>query len=539
MSNLYHNFYPRPCLKRDSFLPLTKGEIVFSDGSRQSINLPFSPESSLSGVEAEFGRIREYKYEIPFTLPNSFIKDRVLLHIGAVRQKARIYINGKVALKEHIGAYSPIDLDITKYLKEENLLTVEVYCDTLDYSIPSGKQRGKRGGMWYTDISGIWQSVWLESVTDKYIKDIKIKTTLNSAEITFTGVNKGTVECQGKIINVDGRKCKIKIENPINWTPETPHLYPFTATFGEDKVESYFALRTIEVKGNELLLNKKPYFFHGVLDQGYFEKGILTPTSPEDYKDDIFKMKSLGFNMIRKHIKVEPQIFYYYCDKYGMAVFQDMVNNGKYSFFFDTVLPTIFLKRKNDKLSHRDPVAQSNFLEGMKDTVKNLYNHPSIVEWTIFNEGWGQFRADEIYTLLTRYDQSRPIDTASGWFKTNNTDFDSKHIYFRKLKAKKTDKPLFLSEFGGITHKVEGHTFGDKTYGYGSAKTREDFKKALCDLYENQVIPLKKEGLCASVYTQLSDVEDEINGLITYDRTVMKILPEEFKDISERLKNEE
>lgn len=539
MPDCYENIYPRPLLKRDSFFPLTKGEIVFKDGSRQSINLPFAPESSLSGVKYNFGRIREYKYEIPFTLPNGFLKERVLLHIGAVRQKAKIYINGKVVLKEHIGAYSSIDLDITKHLKDENLITVEVYCDAKDYSIPYGKQRGKRGGMWYTDISGIWQSVWLESVSDKYVKDIKIKTSLNTVEINFYGVSGGTVEFEGKSIKVKSRKCKLEIENPINWTPENPHLYHFTASFGEDRVESYFALRTIEVKDKKILLNQKPYFFHGVLDQGYFEKGILTPESPTDYKDDILKMKALGFNMIRKHIKVEPQIFYYYCDKYGMAVFQDMVNNGKYSFLFDTVLPTLNFLRKNDKFSHNKAKTRQNFLDGMKSTVKALYNHPSIVEWTIFNEGWGQFCADYVYLLLNLEDTSRLIDTASGWFKAKNTDFDSRHIYFRKLKAKKSDKPLFISEFGGITYKVDGHTFGDKTYGYGSAKTREDFKAALCDLYENQVIPLKKEGLCATVYTQLCDVEDEINGLLTYDRQVMKILPEEFIDISERLKNEE
>ena len=532
------DFYPRPSFKRDSYFPLTKGEIVFNDGSRQNINLPFAPESQLSGVKYEFGKVREYKYEIPFALPEDFIKDRVLLHIGAVRQIATVFINGsKVA--EHKDAYSSIDVDITEHLKIENLITVEVYCDTLDFSFPYGKQRGKRGGMWYTDISGIWQSVWLESVYDGYIKDVKISTTLNSVYMNFDGINDGEILLDSKTYLIEGGECDIKIENPVLWTPENPHLYYFTVTSGKDKIESYFALRTIEVKDNKLLLNEKPYFFHGVLDQGYFEKGILTPESPTDYKEDILKMKSLGFNMIRKHIKIEPQIFYYYCDKYGMAVFQDMVNNGKYSFFFDTALPTVGFLRKNDRRIHKNLTNRENFISCMKSAVEKLSNHPSIVQWTIFNEGWGQFCADDMHDLMILCDPSRPIDSASGWFKANNTDFDSRHIYFRKLKAKKSDKPLFISEFGGITYKVDGHIFGENTYGYGKAKTREEFKNALRNLYENQVIPLKKEGLCATVYTQLCDVEDEINGLLTYDRQVMKILPEEFIDISERLIYEE
>ncbi len=537
MPNFYENFYPRPSLKRDSFFPLTKGEIVFKDGSRQNINLPFAPESELSGVKYNFGRIREYKYEIPFSLPKDFIKDRVILHIGAVRQIATVYINSK-KVAQHKDAYSPISVDITGKLKDENLIEVYVYCDTLDYSFPYGKQRGKRGGMWYTDISGIWQSVWLESVYEGYIKNIKISPSLKDVYFNFDGIEDGEILLDGKSYKIEGGECTIKPENPIRWTPENPYLYRFTVISGKDKVESYFALRTIEIKDGKLLLNKKPYFFHGVLDQGYFEKGILTPESPEDYKNDILKMKSLGFNMLRKHIKVEPQIFYYYCDCYGMAVFQDMVNNGKYSFFRDTLLPTIgFLNMKREYGEDEKTVIR--FMKGLDRTVETLYNHPSIVQWTIFNEGWGQFDADFMKFHLLIQDAGRPIDTASGWFKSEENDFDSRHIYFRKLKAKKTDKPLFISEFGGITYKVPGHVFGKKTYGYGSVKTREDFKDALRNLYENQVIPLKKQGLCATVYTQLSDVEDEINGLLTYDRAVMKILPEEFKDISEKLIYEE
>ena len=250
-------------------------------------------------------------------------------------------------------------------------------------------------------------------------------------------------------------------------------------------------------------------------------------------------MKALGFNMLRKHIKVEPEQFYYDCDRLGMVVFQDMVNNGDYSFFRDTALPTVGLLRRNDRRLHKDVRSRRAFEDGMCRTVRQLYNHPSICYWTIFNEGWGQFCADEMYQLLRTLDSSRFIDSTSGWFLARETDVDSRHIYFRKVKLKSSDKPLVLSEFGGYSYKPEGHVFNtEQTYGYGKCATREDFVAAIRRLYTDEVLPLVGKGLCAAVYTQVSDIEDETNGLLTYDRRVAKLLPEEFLDISERLTND-
>ncbi|MBE6729426.1 MAG: glycoside hydrolase family 2 [Ruminococcaceae bacterium] len=544
----FKSVYPRPQLKRNSFFTLD-GEWDFgvSDDNEifdSKINVPFCPESILSGVDEVYGdeKIRWYKRK--FVLPDNFNIGRVLLNFGAVDQVCTVYING-TEVGCHIGGYDAFSFDITGYLREENVLKVKVI-DKLDkHILPYGKQCHKRKGMWYTPVSGIWQTVWCESVPKEYVKSLKIDVTLNSAIISVNGVKNGLVKVfdgDSEIVVpiVDGR-AEVKISKPHNWSPEDPYLYPFKVICGGDSVESYFALRTLsigKVDGkNRLLLNGEPYFFHGLLDQGYFSDGIFTPAQMSEYTNDILRMKELGFNMLRKHIKVEPEFFYYECDRLGMVVFQDMVNNGKYSFIRDTMLPTIGLLRKNDKLCHTDKDTRGAFISLMEKTVNGLYNHPSVCQWTVFNEGWGQFCADEMYLKLKMLDSSRFIDSASGWFKAKNNDFDSRHIYFRKIRVKKSNKPIFISEFGGYSYKLDEHSFNlDNTYGYGSFSDREKFVKALRNLYLNEVIPLIDKGVCATVYTQLSDVEDETNGLLTYDRKISKILPEEFIDISEKLR---
>jgi hypothetical protein len=274
-----------------------------------------------------------------------------------------------------------------------------------------------------------------------------------------------------------------------------------------------------------------------LLDQGYYSDGIYTPASPYGYKYDILKMKELGFNMLRKHIKIEPDIFYYYCDKYGMIVFQDMVNSGKYSFLVDTALPTVALRRG---ISHRaSKYRREHFEADSRQTLDLLYNHPSVCYYTIFNEGWGQYDSDRIYRELKAYDPTRVFDATSGWFEQKESDVKSEHIYFKKIKLHpQKGRPLVLSEFGGYSMRVEGHSFNlDKAYGYKTLANSEELSEALDRLYTDEVIPeIERNGLCATVLTQVSDVEDEINGLVTYDRQVLKVDKERMLDIAQRLK---
>ncbi len=540
-----HADYPRPTLQRESFLCLNgKWDFAVTRSTHppvfdREILVPFAPESLLSGIHETFVDTDVLWYKRRFTLPDGFQKERVLLHFEAVDQYCSVLLNG-TPLGEHEGGYQPFTFDITEYLKEENELAVRV-TDRLDSQIlPYGKQKRKRGGMWYTPTTGIWQSVWLESVPKTYIRDIRITPTLTYADIALTGVTEGTVHFEGRDIPLCNGYARLTPDTPIHWSPENPHLYEFTLTAGEDVVTSYFALRTVDVRTvngiPRLCLNEKPYFFHGLLDQGYWSDGGMTPADATCYIEDIKRMKALGFNMLRKHIKVEARRFYYECDRLGMIVFQDMVNNSDYSFLRDTALPTLGFLRKNDKHLHRRTESRIAFTEGMKDCAQLLYNHPCICLWTIFNEGWGQFDSSTAYRTLKSIDPTRPVDTASGWFLPQESDVDSRHIYFRKLKLTPSDKPLFLSEFGGLTYKVTEHiTCPQHSYGYGTCPTRQDFVTRFCDLYEKQVLPLISKGLCAAVYTQVSDVEEEINGLLTYDRKVEKITPEEFLPISQKL----
>jgi len=305
---------------------------------------------------------------------------------------------------------------------------------------------------------------------------------------------------------------------------------------GDDCVEAYFALRTLEIRGDRLLLNGKRLFMHGLLDQGYWPDGLFTPAAPACYADDILMMKKLGFNTLRKHIKVEPEEFYYQCDRLGMIVWQDMVNNSDYSFRRDTVLPTIGIQKLPDKYLHTDPFHRKRFLECMEATVNQLKNHPCICYWTIFNEAWGQFDSDNVYEVFRELDDTRFIDSTSGWFRQKKSDVDSYHVYFRKVRLKAGKRPLVLSEFGGKTYKAEGHVFNpDKVYGYGGCDSLEALNEALVKLYTEEIIPCAKNGLCAAIYTQVSDVEDEINGLVTYDRKVEKADPAKLLPIAAAL----
>ena len=535
-------------MKRDSFLNLNgewKFAVLPSDAER-SIRVPFCPECALSGMAEHFPEGKSLSYRKLVTLPDGFIQGRVLLHIGAADQTCRVYIN-KLPAEEmqaavHTSGYWNTTVDITEALRDgENEILILCNDNLEDRSFPYGKQTLKRGGMWYTPVSGIWQTVWLESVPETYVRKLNIENRGASVTISTEPAVDGkvTVNGLGEFALKDG-KVTILPKNPHFWSPEDPYLYDFTVEAGEDKVESYFALRTLEIKKigkyQRLCLNGKPYFFHGLLDQGYWPDGLFTPAAPECYVNDVLAMKRLGFNTLRKHIKVEPEEFYYQCDKLGMIVFQDMVNNGDYNFLRDTALPTVGIQTLNDKNMHRDPVTRDAFLRGMEATVNQLKNHPCILYWTIFNEGWGQFDSDNIYHHLKAMDDTRWIDSTSGWFRRKETDVDSRHVYFKPIQLKAGEKPLVLSEFGGYSFKPEGHVFNtEQTYGYRKFEDQAQFAAAVEKLYYEQVIPAAKNGLCAAIYTQVSDVEDETNGLLSYDRKVEKLSAEQMLPIARAL----
>ena len=530
------NIYPRPQMRRENYVNLN-GFWDFAVGKEkklpatyeQKIRLPFCPESALSGLQMEIEPGSYLFYRRKVTLPETWKDGRVLLHIGAADQVADVFVNGR-PMGIHHGGYTSFSLDITPALKEENELVIRVFDDLRDLSMPYGKQSLHRGGMWYTPVSGIWQTVWLESVPVQYIESLHVEA---CAEY---GVMIRIRPEQDAMVIVDGLgefpmkhgRVVIRPENPHLWSPEDPYLYNFMVITETDRVDSYFALRWIEAKTvngiPRLLLNGKPYFFHGLLDQGYWPDGIYTPASPDCFREDILAMKKLGFNTLRKHIKIEPEEFYYQCDKLGMVVFQDMVNNGDYDYTRDTVMPTLGFQKRNDSKLHTDEKGRQMFIEKIEETVWQLGSHPSILYWTIFNEGWGQFDGDKAYDYLCALDVGRIIDTTSGWFRSKETDVESLHIYFGPWsKLKKAKKPLVLSEFGGYAYPVEGHIFNpDKAYGYKSCKSLEDFRKAVDQLYRKRILPKVKKGLCAAIITQVSDVEDEINGFLTYDRKVCK-----------------
>ena len=536
--------YPRPQMKRDSYLNLNGWwDLALEEGNYdRQIRVPFCPESILSGIDEHFPEGCNLRYRRRFTLPEGFHHGRVLLHIGAADQTAIVYLNN-IKLASHVGGYESFTVDITEALWEENELVICCRDDLRDKTQPYGKQVMKRGGMWYTPVSGIWQTVWLESVPERYIEKLHIEnrgySVTVSVEPKLTG--RVTVPALGEF-DLENGSVTITPENPHLWSPEDPYLYDFTVACGDDKVASYFAIRSLEVKEvdgcQKLCLNGKPYFFHGLLDQGYWPDGLFTPPAPECYTEDILSMKRLGFNTLRKHIKVESEEFYYQCDKLGMVVFQDMVNNGTYHFFRDTVLPTIGLQKLPDKYLNRNRNARREFIRQMKMTVAQLKNHPSICYWTIFNEGWGQFDSDAIYEQFVKLDDTRFIDTTSGWFRRKKTDVDSRHVYFRPVRLKAWDKPLVLSEFGGYTFKPEGHVYNtEETYGYGKFENVEEYAKAVEKLYLTEILPAIDNGLCAAIYTQVSDIEDETNGILTYDRKVCKLDKERMVAIAEALRS--
>ena len=543
--NSWDRTCPRPQLRRDSFFPLDQGWTL----NGRPIRVPWPPQAPLSGWTGEVGDVLRYK--TAFTLPEGFAAPgfRVLLHFGAVDQVAEAWVNGKTVVR-HEGGYLPFSADITAaLLPGENRLEVKAV-DTLSRDYPYGKQHKRPHGMWYTPVSGIWQPVWLEAVPERgAVSALRITPDLTGIDVEVeAGGAEFTVSVplgEGRYVTARGVEGSVRLElpHPHLWSPEDPYLYELTAATETDRVESYFALRTVttrEISGRpRLCLNGKPVFLHGVLDQGYFEDGLFLPAEPEEYERDILRMKELGFNTLRKHVKIEPEAFYHACDRLGMLVLQDMVNSGGYGYLRDTVIPNFVSRRRSDLGGGGSEKRKAFFERHCLDTVAHLQNHPCIVGWTIFNEGWGQYDSDRICRLLKGADPARFFVSASGWFAQEEGDVESEHVYFssRVLEGTRPGKFLLLSECGGFPLRVEGHTARNrKSYGYGGqARTPGELTGRVQGLYDDMVLPSVPKGLCGCIYTQLSDVEGENNGLYTYDRQVRKVSAGAMLDVARRL----
>ncbi|MGX7030265.1 glycoside hydrolase family 2 protein [Vagococcus zengguangii] len=544
------NDYPRPQLRRDNWQNLngfweyaiSQSETV-PDKFDGQIRVPFSPESLLSGVQRLVTPADTLWYRRKLTVEQQDDK-RVLLHFGAVDQICQVWLNGRL-VGEHVGGYWPFTFDITNYLQSENELLVKVK-DASDNPIYAyGKQKLQHGQIWYTPQSGIWQTVWLEQVPSNYVENLTVTPNFDESSVTLSIETAHAFEQANIVISKDGREVvrataahsEITIELPEfdAWTPDTPHLYDVEVTLAEDRVQSYFGMRKFSIGKNAHgqtvpLLNNQPIFHNGLLDQGYWSDGLYTPPSDEAMIWDIEQVKALGFNMLRKHIKVEPLRWYYHCDRLGMLVWQDFVSGGapEYSRWLIQILPFINIQLKDNKYKwfRRESLAsRQQFETEMHQTVATLKNVTSLATWVPFNEGWGQFDSTRIGDMLRDLDPTRLIDYVSGYHDQGEGDFKSPHIYYKKyrLKPDKHERIQILSEFGGYSLPTEHHMGTDKLFGYKMYQTPAEFSAAYEKLFVEEIYPAIEQGLSGTVYTQVSDVEEEINGLFTYDRRVIKI----------------
>lgn len=551
--------YPRPQLRRNSYLNLngywdyaiteTDEEPTGWDGR---ILVPFSPESPLSGVGRTLLPGQTLWYRLRLSLPEGFAcqDGRVLLHFGAVDQEAAVYVNG-VEVCRHMGGYNAFSADITRALQPENTLLLRVHDDTDASFHTRGKQKTRRGGIWYTPQSGVWQTVWMESVPSTYITGLRLTPLYDESALEVTVLCGENAPCR---MELEGRSLSLTANRPAKvpmpdfrpWSPEDPYLYPCSFTLGQDLVESYFAMRKTEVRPDasgtpRLFLNGKPYFHNGLLDQGYWPDGLYTPPADEAMIFDIQTAKSLGYNMLRKHIKVEPMRWYYHCDRLGMLVWQDMPSGGGKYRLTTISLPLITGLHHNDhryrRFARQDEAGRREYLTQLKEMVSQLYNVPSLALWVPFNEGWGQFDAARVAALLRRWDPTRPIDHASGWHDQGAGDFQSSHVYFKPYRFRKDrrGRAVILSEFGGYNLREAGHCYNEADFGYKKLPDRAALWQAYERLFESQILPAVSKGLCAAVYTQLSDVEDELNGVLTYDRRVVKLPADALRRLNRRL----
>ena len=561
--------YPRPALRRDSCEILNgpwqyaiTQTAEYPAAWQGSILVPYSPEAPASGVNRTLQPGQWLHYHRLFA-PPAGEGGRVLLHFGAVDYACAVQVNGHLA-GGHRGGYWPFTLDITDLLNGtgRNSLWVAVQDPTGHGTQARGKQTLKPGGMFYPAQSGIWQTVWLERVPDNYIQTLTVTPDYDARTVTVrvhTAKPGGAVNLWAMVraggvtiaedwgsdeADQDGEvTLNIPEEHFFPWSPDTPFLYDLTVGTNQgeeaefDTVHSYFALRKWSCAPDahgvlRFCLNDKPILLNGLLDQGYWPEGLYTPPSDAAVERELSEVKALGFNLLRKHAKIEPQRWYYHCDRLGLIVWQDIVNGGSaYNLWFVTYLTNVLqplLRRFPDGkacrrlLSRAKPAGREEYAHELADTVQALRCHPCIACWVPFNEGWGQFDAGKAVQALRTLDGTRMVDEASGWFDQGGGDVHSLHNYFYPLRIRPQKRTVALSEYGGIAWPMPGHEPPRKTYGYGTAKDRQELTARYKKLQLKTVLPQLEKGLSALVYTQLTDVEDEVNGLFTYDRAAVK-----------------
>lgn len=572
--------YPRPQLVRGNALvlngtwqcaftpfesadPLDVADPTQHPAFDRKIVVPFSPEMPLSGVNRQLQPYETLWYRRLFEL-SATPAERVLLHFGAVDQSCRVAING-IEVGGNTGGFLPFTLDITEAVgagtNHEIVVTVR---DVTDHSwLSRGKQSSKRGGIWYTPQSGIWQTVWTEKVPLVAVDRLVLTPLLDSSEVEVTVISHGAAASATADVEFLGEgqrhgfasiavntPTRVSIGEPVRtWTPDDPFLYDVAITLGEDSITSYVGMRSFGVGKsplghNALTLNGCPHLPVGLLDQGYWPDGGLTAPSDEALIFDIELAKRMGFTMLRKHIKIEPLRWYYHCDRLGMLVWQDHVNGGaKYKSPIVT-LPAFASPRVDDKnhslFARRDEAGRDMSEAELIDMIEHLRSVTSLSLWVPFNEGWGQFDAARIADVVRAVDSTRPVDHASGWHDQRAGDLVSKHIYFRPVKIRKSwrkdSRVIALTEYGGYSHSHEGHTWGSKEFGYKRFANSPDLMDAFSKLHIDEIGPAIADGLSATVYTQLSDVEDEVNGMVTYDRKVVKFDEAEVRAINDRLR---
>ena len=561
--------YPRPAMRRDSCEILNgpwqyaiTQTAEYPAAWQGSILVPYSSEAPASGV----GRTLQPGQWLPYhrlCAPPAGEGGRVLLHFGAVDYACAVQVNGHLA-GGHRGGYWPFTLDITDLLNgtDRNSLWVAVQDPTGHGTQARGKQTLKPGGMFYPAQSGIWQTVWLERVPDNYIQTLTVTPDYDARTVTVrvhTAKPGGAVNLWAMVraggvtiaedwgsdeADQDGEvTLNIPEEHFFPWSPDTPFLYDLTVGTNQgeeaefDTVHSYFALRKWSCAPDahgvlRFCLNDKPILLNGLLDQGYWPEGLYTPPSDAAVERELSEVKALGFNLLRKHAKIEPQRWYYHCDRLGLIVWQDIVNGGSaYNLWFVTYLTNVLqplLRRFPDGkaayslLSRAKPAGREEYAHELADTVQALRCHPCIACWVPFNEGWGQFDAGKAVQALRTLDGTRLVDEASGWFDQGGGDVHSLHNYFYPLRIRPQKRTVALSEYGGIAWPMPGHEPPRKTYGYSTAKDRQELTARYKKLQLKTVLPQLEKGLSALVYTQLTDVEDEVNGLFTYDRAAVK-----------------